>query len=183
MGWKEKKMRSILYCKNDRTQWCCHKSYPNKWCSIQHRSISLSYKASTPSVFSKGTRAPNGSALTQHQKWMMTSKIQSREEVNKKWDVSTMENSFLFKSEYQDLVCMSDYKINLIVKWDIYFIYDKKLNTNSITESKTRNKQTKYPAGTLNRGATTVAFLHSLFKTSCIPFEQNLKHIPYTENM
>lgn len=36
-----------------------------------------------------------------------------------------MGDSFLCKSEYQDLVCMSDYKINLIVKLDIYFIYIK----------------------------------------------------------
>lgn len=55
--------------------------------------------------------------------------------VNKKWGVCTMENSFLFTSEYQDLVCMSDYKINLTLKVNIYFIYEKKLNTNSLMES------------------------------------------------
>lgn len=57
---------------------------------------------------------------------MMTSKIQSRDEGSRKWGVCTMENSFLFTSEYQDLVCMSDYKINLTVKVNIYFIYEEK---------------------------------------------------------
>lgn len=71
---KEKAMRSISDCKNDRTQ-CCHKNHEAELSPVRYWSISLSYKACTLSVFSKGTKTPNGQALTKHQTAMMTSKI------------------------------------------------------------------------------------------------------------
>lgn len=57
----------------------------------QHRSISLSYKSSAVSVFSKGIWTPTSLGLTQHQKQMVSSKTQSRDEGNKNWDVCIIE--------------------------------------------------------------------------------------------